>query len=263
MTRSVCQAAINIIKEAEGLRLKAYFCPAGIPTIGYGSTKGITADDVRNGKTIMIGEAEKRLAEDIAYAASQVSRAVIVPLTGNQYGALVSFCFNVGPGAKGVRDGFVTLKDGRASTMLRRLNEGQYALAAAEFPRWNKSNGKIMGGLVTRRAAEKALFLTPEPIAEAVAAEAVTVTPKETVMPAPEPVLPPTAKTTTVSEVGSGAKYSALGGFPVAWIIISLWNGLLPQNPMPLEVAMGLSSAISTGFYLMGDYISSRRVPKV
>lgn len=73
----------------------------------------------------------------------------------------------------------------------------------------------------------------------------------------------PTKKpTVAVSEVGSGAKYSALAGFPIAWVIITLWNALLPQSPMPMEVAMGLSSAISTGAYLLGDYISSRRAPK-
>lgn len=107
---------------------------------------------------ITIGEAQARLVEDMTTAGDIVDRAVTAPLSQNQFDALCDFVFNVGPGKKGVKDGFVVLKSGEPSTMLRRLNASDYAGAAAEFPKWTKASGKVMPGLVTRRAAERALF---------------------------------------------------------------------------------------------------------
>jgi hypothetical protein len=88
-----------------------------------------------------------------------VERAVKVSLSNSQRDALVSFVFNVGHGAKGVKDGFVVLRDGRPSTMLKLLNLGDYYGAAAQFDRWVHGSGNILPGLVKRRKAEKALFL--------------------------------------------------------------------------------------------------------
>jgi lysozyme len=75
-----------------------------------------------------------------------VKRLVKVPLAQGQFDALVSFSFNVGLGALG------------SSTLLRKLNAGDYRGAAAEFPRWNKAGGKVYEGLTRRRAAERSLF---------------------------------------------------------------------------------------------------------
>jgi lysozyme len=77
-----------------------------------------------------------------------------------QLAALVSIIYNVGPGEKGIRDGIITLASGRPSTLLARLNVGDYAGAAAQFPLWDKSCGRVCVGLVTRRQKERTLFLT-------------------------------------------------------------------------------------------------------
>ena len=150
--------AADIIKRWEGLRLKAYPDPGtgGKPwTIGYGHTR-----NVKQGDTCTLDQALAWLAEDMADAYRIVDNAVTVPLTRQQRDALCSFVFNVGPGAKNVKDGFVTLKNGKQSTLLRMLNAGNYTGAAAQFDRWNKAGGRILAGLVNRRKQEKALFLS-------------------------------------------------------------------------------------------------------
>jgi lysozyme len=150
--------ARDIIRESEGLRLKAYPDPAtgGRPyTIAFGHTKG-----VKLGDTCTPEQAEAWLTEDMADAYRVVASAVTVPLTEKQRDALCSFVFNVGPGVKGSKDGFVRLKSGSPSTMLRKLNADDYSGAAAEFPKWNKGAGKPMRGLTIRRGKERALFLS-------------------------------------------------------------------------------------------------------
>lgn len=150
--------AREIIKEHEGLRLKAYPDPGsgGVPfTIGWGHTKG-----VKKGDTCTKEQAEQWLTDDMAEAYAVVDKAVKVPLSEKQRDALCSFVFNVGPGRKGVKDGFVTLKSGKQSTMLTKLNAGDYTGAAAQFPLWTKASGKSMRGLVIRRGKERALFLS-------------------------------------------------------------------------------------------------------
>lgn len=139
-------SAREIIKRHEGLRLKAYPDPAsgGDPwTIGYGSTR-----NVHKGMVITLEEAEHRLDDDMAEAYACVDHAVTVPLDYRQRDALCSFVFNVGCGAF------------RKSTLLKLLNSGDYLGAGAQFPRWNKAAGKVMPGLVKRRGAERALFLS-------------------------------------------------------------------------------------------------------
>lgn len=146
---------VDLIKESEGLRLKAYPDPAskdGNPvTIGFGHTKG-----VKKGDTCTKEQAEQWLTEDMAEAYAMVDKAVKVPLSEKQRDALCSFVFNVGGGAF------------QKSTMLRLLNQGKYSEAAAQFPRWTFASGKSMRGLVIRRGKERALFLSgtninPEP----------------------------------------------------------------------------------------------------
>lgn len=150
--------AADLIRKWEGLRLKAYPDPGtgGKPwTIGYGHTR-----NVNKGDTCTEAQAIAWLAEDMADAYRIVDNAVTVPLTTKQRDALCSFVFNVGPGVKNIKGGFVTMKNGNPSTMLRLLNEGDYTGAAAQFPRWNKGSGKVMPGLVKRRGEERSLFLT-------------------------------------------------------------------------------------------------------
>lgn len=139
----ISKKGLELIKQFEGLRLKAYKCPAGIWTIGYGHTKGVYP-----GMTITEELADKFLVDDIWYFERGVESLVAVPLTQGQFDALVSFAFNVG--ADGLGD----------STLLKKLNSGDYAGAADEFPKWVYSRGKKLKGLVRRRAAERELFLT-------------------------------------------------------------------------------------------------------
>lgn len=136
----------DIIKKWEGLRLKAYLCPAGVPTIGYGHTY-----NVKMGQTISMAQAELFLDHDYQDAEEQVLSLVKVPLTENQLGALTSFVFNLGSGNL------------RISTLLKKLNLGDYRGAAEQFGVWNKARVKgvmvALDGLTKRRADEKNLFL--------------------------------------------------------------------------------------------------------
>lgn len=134
----------ELIKSFEGLELEAYLCPADIWTIGYGHT-----GDVKEGDTITKAEAGDLLDKDLEKFRSGVNRCVKVPLNENQFGALVSFAYNVGIGSL------------QSSTLLKLLNAGDYDAAADQFPRWNKSGGKVLTGLTRRREAERAVFLTP------------------------------------------------------------------------------------------------------
>lgn len=140
---NVSQTGLGLIKKAEGLKTKAYRCPAGILTIGYGHTH-----NVKEGDTCTPEQAGVWLKEDCLVAELTIRANVKVPLSQNQFDALVSFIFNLGSG------NFV------GSTLLKKLNAGDYAGAAAEFDRWVNAGGRELPGLVERRAVEKALFLS-------------------------------------------------------------------------------------------------------
>jgi lysozyme len=137
---------IEAIKRHEGLRLQAYLDSAGVATVGVGHTAGVKMGDV-----ISVEQADQFLREDLAWVEAAIRNHVKVPLTQNQYDALCSLIFNIGAG------GF------QESTLLRKLNAGDYAGAADEFPRWNKATVQgsltVIPGLSTRRTAERALFL--------------------------------------------------------------------------------------------------------
>lgn len=152
---------LSLIKEFEGFRGKAYLCPAGVPTIGYGSTKGVTMDDVRRGRTITKAQAEKLLIEQLEEYERGVEAACKVEPNQNQFDALVSFAYNVGVAAM------------RGSSVIKAHNRGDFNAAARAFGLWTKArvNGKLteLPGLVRRRAAEAALYL--EPTAEKVVDE--------------------------------------------------------------------------------------------
>lgn len=133
---------IEFIKQFESLRFKAYLCPAGKWTIGYGHTCNVKEGDVINSDT-----AEKLLRADLVGFEKDVNRLIKVNVTQNQFDALISLVFNIGTRA------FST------STLLRLLNQGEYTAAANQFTRWKTSNGKELLGLVRRRRAEMELFL--------------------------------------------------------------------------------------------------------
>ncbi len=143
MVPTTSEQGIALIKQFEGCALSAYLCPAHILTIGYGHT-----GDVSAGQTITQEEAERLLKADLEKFERGVSQMVTVELSPQQFDALVSFAFNLGLG---------NLK---TSTLLKKLNSGDYQGAADEFLRWNKAAGKVMAGLTKRREAERALFLS-------------------------------------------------------------------------------------------------------
>lgn len=141
----ISDAGYGIIKEFEGLRLKAYPDPAtgGAPwTIGYGHTKGVKSGDV-----ITEEIANQFLYEDAMEAWQGILEVVTVKLEQWELDALTSFVFNLGIG------------NFKSSTLLRKLNAGDKLGAANEFLRWNKAAGKVMAGLTRRREAERKLFL--------------------------------------------------------------------------------------------------------
>ena len=132
---------LALIKKFEGCRLEAYRCSANVLTIGYGHTGGVLETDV-----ITQDDADRLLEQDIAKFEKYVNVNVAVELNQNQFDALVAWTFNLGVGNL------------RQSTMLRKLNEGDYQSVPSEMNRWNKAGGKTLDGLIRRRKAESLLF---------------------------------------------------------------------------------------------------------
>lgn len=137
----ISEKGLNLIKQFEGLRLKAYKCPAGVWTIGYGHTSNVKPDDV-----ITEAQATELLIRDVFDCEGVINRLVTKTLTQGQYDALCSFIFNLGAGAF------------QRSTLLRKINQGDFAGASREFSRWIYAGGKVLNGLKARRQAEKQLF---------------------------------------------------------------------------------------------------------
>lgn len=139
------------MQEHEGCRLKAYPDPGsrdGHPwTIGYGATgPGITQGTVWTQE-----QADQRFAQDVAKREPVLAQILGgAPTTQNQWDALMSLGYNIGMGERGLK----------TSTLMRMHKDGDYAGAAAQFARWNRNDGKVMAGLVKRRAAEAALYST-------------------------------------------------------------------------------------------------------
>jgi len=139
--RRINQDGIDLIKEFEGLHLTPYLCPSKIWTIGYGHTRTVC-----EGQKITPEEAERLLTEDLSLFERAVSRLVTVPLSNNQFSALVCFAYNVGVG------------NFESSTLLKLLNRGWYEQVPAQLTRWTRAGGEILGGLARRRAAESRLW---------------------------------------------------------------------------------------------------------
>lgn len=138
---TISAAGAKFIMQEEGTVQTAYLDAVGIPTICTGSTTNVFL-----GQTATLAECEQRLQEDTTYAGKAVGRLVAVKLTQGQYDALVSFVFNVGPGAFA------------KSTLLKRINAGQCEQAGQEFLRWDRAGGQRLKGLTKRRAKESAMW---------------------------------------------------------------------------------------------------------
>lgn len=185
----------TFIESFEGLILQAYDdandhiipaggTPQGVLTIGYGHTSAAGAPTVHPGQTITKEQADAILATDLSKVEANVNRVVKVPLTQNQFDALVSFDFNTGALAR--------------SSILTALNKSDYEDAANRILLYNKAGGKVLKGLVRRREAEKKVFLTPDV------------------------KVPQGSGTTLAVAVGSGVTYTYWNLFLDHWVLYSL-----------------------------------------
>ena len=163
----ICQEAIDLIKEFESLHdgdlskigLQPKLCPSGVATVGWGHALLNDSGEFLRGKeglkeayhlygSLSEKDAEALLAQDLAEFAIGVNKLVEVYLTDKQFGACVSLAYNIG------------LPAFKNSTVLRKVNSGDFKEAADAFLLWNKANGKVLAGLVRRRKAERLLFLS-------------------------------------------------------------------------------------------------------
>lgn len=144
------ERCLDLIRRFEGFRSKPYRCPAGVPTIGYGSTRYADGRPVKlTDAPITQEQADDIMRQTLGEYENAVNRYVTVPLSQNEFDALVDFAYNAG--AKNLLN----------STLLRKLNAGDRKGAAREFDRWVHANGEVLPGLVKRRMAERNLFETP------------------------------------------------------------------------------------------------------
>jgi len=138
----ISKSGLDLIKSFEGFRGTAYLCPAGVPTIGWGFTAGVSIGD-----TMTVTEANERLVNDLAIYGESVQTAVVGVCTQTEFDALCSLAWNIG------------IAGMRKSSVIRLHNAGDKAAAARAFGLWNKAGGRVMPGLVRRRSAEAALYL--------------------------------------------------------------------------------------------------------
>jgi lysozyme len=151
MARHVNSAGLKLLMSSEGCNLTAYKCPAGVLTIGFGST----GDHVKPGMKITQDEADALLIKDLARFEKAVDELIKVELGENQWSAVICFVYNVG------------IEAFRRSTLLRLINQRDFVGASRQFLLWTKakdSSGKprVLPGLVMRRQAELALYKRPD-----------------------------------------------------------------------------------------------------
>ena len=238
------EAGLALVKEREGYlmalpdgRCTTYYCPAGKLTIGWGCTEGI-----RPGEVWTKEQAEAALRRELAKHESAVMRLVSVPLNENQFSALVSFSYNVGSGALA------------GSTLLKKLNKGDYAGAQKCFLDWNKATVKgkkvALRGLSIRRAQEAALFAASTPVEdEARGGEVAMVqavdAPKEPISPAAKATAGTVAGATVASSITAGPPagvtdaVSSIGAWQSIGKTIGALGEAMWSNPIA-TVAIGM-----------------------
>lgn len=145
--------AVDIVKQFEGVSLTPYLCPAQVWTIGYGATKDLAGQKVTvHTPPITQAEADQLLQRDLGWAAKWVDRLVHVPLSPKQKSALISFVFNLGP------------TNFRASTLRKRINQGDWDDVPNQLLRWVYAGGRKLAGLERRRIAEAYLWVEGDPL---------------------------------------------------------------------------------------------------
>lgn len=141
MKNNISDEGIRLIKHFEGCELTAYLCSANVLTIGWGYTKNVQEGDVWSQE-----KADYMLEEELIEYSEYVNDLVKVPLNQNQFDALVSWVYNLGP------------TNLQSSTLLKVLNAGEYDSVPEQILRWDKANGQRLEGLARRRKAESLLF---------------------------------------------------------------------------------------------------------
>ena len=147
-TMSTSDKGVDLICEFEGKRLTAYDDGVGVWTIGFGTIKYPNGVRVKKGDTCTLDQAKEYMRHDLIEFEYTVNSSVKVPLNQNQFDALVSLAYNIGSNAF------------KSSTLVKKLNTGDYQGAADQFNVWINAGGKRMQGLVNRRDKEKLLFLS-------------------------------------------------------------------------------------------------------
>lgn len=147
----ISRSGIDLITRWEGCKLSAYKDGGGVWTIGYGHTSAAGAPEVKAGLKISLQDAKDIFTRDVVKYEAAVDKAINRPMTQGQFDAMVSLCYNIGPGAFA------------GSTLVRKFNAGDVAGAKKAFGSWIKDNGKVVKGLQNRRADEQNHFTLPIP----------------------------------------------------------------------------------------------------
>lgn len=246
------QRGIDLIKQFEGLRLKAYRCIAGVPTIGYGSTDGVTAEDVANGRTITKQQAEAMLKRDLIAYENAVLRACTITPNQNQFDAMVCLAYNIGTG------GFMK------SSIVKAHNRGDFMSASRAFLMWGKARVKgvlqEVPGLMRRRAAESSLYLTPVATINALAD-----LPDEVFEEMPQAVAPERpmsqSKIAGAASIISGA--SAIGGLSQVTDVLNTVSAAGDSVAQVKDQAAGLGNLLIPALLIavacLGGYIVYER----
>jgi len=152
------QEGIKLLHEFENCKLKAYLCPAGVWTIGWGNTFYADGSKVKEGDEITQAMADRLFEVILAKFEVSVIRALQRPLNGNQFSALVSIVYNVGQGSS-LKSGIIRLKNGQPSTLLKKINANPNdPTIADEFKKWISKGSAFENGLLRRREAEAKLY---------------------------------------------------------------------------------------------------------
>lgn len=146
------------IRKWEDYAAKPYKDIVGVTTWGFGHAR---KGNEPVPSSISMIEALNLFKKDVAPFERMLNTALAVQVNQNQFDALMSILFNVGPGVPGIKDGIILLKNGKHSTLLTDVNNGAFDFAAAQFPLWDKAGGKEVKGLLNRRLEEKAMFQSP------------------------------------------------------------------------------------------------------
>ena len=217
---NINKATVDLVKEFEGFEARAYKCPAGVWTIGYGTTAAAGVGIVPvDGMTISKAKAEGYLHAAMSKFANSISMDIVEPINENEFGAFVSLAYNIGSGAF------------KKSSALRHFNAGDKAAAADAMLLWNKAGGKVLAGLVRRRAAERALFLTPVGAVTQIATRDTRVVPDAPRESAAQSTTVQASAVQIVSGAGAGvAAVAALDGH--AQIVAIVFAGIVMLSAM-------------------------------